>query len=36
MAYLAGTANELDERLAVVDVAFDVPGLADLVDVAFL
>lgn len=35
-AYTVGTAHGLDERLVVADAAFDVPGLADLVDVAFL
>lgn len=35
-AYIAGTAHGLDERLVVADADFDVPGLADLVDVAFL
>lgn len=35
-AFIAGTAKELDERLAVSDADFDVPGLTNAVDVDFL
>ena len=35
-AYIAGTAKGVDERLAVADSDFDVPGISDILDVDFV